>query len=170
MNISKSRENLEQSWSPYRYLLKSISQITHIPSYVLNSYIRTIFCLILLGLIFPLNFVITLLTYIILKFRNIFQSKPIIKNENSKRILISGGSMTIALELSRAFHQVGHEIILIDESINWLTGHRWSNSVERFYVYSSDNYINTVANIVRKEKINIFIPLIPSQINAQVII
>lgn len=172
MNISKnrqqSRDNLEQSWPPYRRLLKNISQLIHIPSDILNSYARTIFFLILLGLIFPLNFLITLLTYIISKFRNFFQSKQMISNPNSKRILISGGSMTTALQLSRSFYQAGHEIILIDQSINWLTGHRWSNSVERFYVHPSDNYINTLANIVRKEKINIFIPLIPSQINTEV--
>jgi hypothetical protein len=90
--------------------------------------------------------------------------------------MISGGRMTKALQLCRSFYHAGHQIILVDESINWLTGHRWSNSVERFYVHpspikESDAYINTLANIVRKEKIHLFIPVIPfhnTQIDAQV--
>jgi len=180
MDISKfrqkSRDNLEQSWSFYRHLLKFISQLIHIPSDILNIYTRTIFFLILLGLIFPFNLLITLLTYILSKLINTIQHNKQtipISNPNSKRILISGGSMTSTLQLCRSFYHAGHQIILIDESINWLTSHRWSNSVERFYVhpspiYQSDDYINTLANIVRKEKINIFIPHTPSQLDAQV--
>jgi hypothetical protein len=174
----QSRDNLEQSWLPYRRLLKFISQLTHLPSDLLNNYARTIFFLILLGLIFPLHLLITLLTCISSNFRTFIQHKKsiLIANAHSKRILISGGRMTAALHLCRSFSHAGHQIILIDESKNWLTGHRWSNSVERFYVhpspiYQSDAYITTLANIVRKEKIDIFIPLIPSynpQIDAQV--
>jgi hypothetical protein len=180
INISRqqSRDNLEQSWLPYYRLLKLISQLTHIPSDLLNNYVRTTFFLVLLGLIFPLHLLITLLTYIFSYIRTFIQHKQSIPVVNSdfKRILISGGRMTAALHLCRAFSRVGHQIILIDESKNWLTGHRWSNSVERFYVHpspidQSDAYITTLANIVRKEKIEIFIPLIPSynhQIDAQV--
>ncbi len=109
------------------------------------------------------------MTCIISKVLNILQhNKTIpISNPNSKRILISDGRTTAALQLCRSFSRAGHQIILIDESINWLTGHRWSNSVERFYVHPSpihqpDDYINTVANIVRKEKINVFIPVMSS--------
>ncbi|CAF3629973.1 unnamed protein product [Adineta steineri] len=173
----QSQENFEQSWLPYRKTIKFISQLTHIPSYILNNYARTIFFLFLLGIMFPLNLLITLFTLILSYFTNLIPHKQIkpMSNSNSKRILISGGRMTKALHLCRSFHKAGHQIILVDESINWLTGHRWSNSVERFYVYPSPNeesnaYINTLANIVRKEKINIFIPVIPtynSQIDAQ---
>ena len=158
MEVNLSRENFEQSWLPYRRLLKFISQLIHIPSDLLNNYARTIFYLVLLGFIFPFHLLITLLTYIFSYFRNYIP----VKNSDSKRILISGGRMTSALHLCRAFSRAGHQIILIDESKNWLTGHRWSNSVERFYVHQSDDYITTLANIVRKEKINVFIPLIPS--------
>jgi hypothetical protein len=109
---------------------------------------------------------------------SIIRHKEPISNPNSKRILISGGMMTKSLQLCRSFHQAGHEVVLIDESINWLTGHRWSNSVERFYVHPSaitepDAYISTLANIVRKEKIQIFMPVNRSyhvHIEAQVIL
>ncbi|UJR13809.1 hypothetical protein I4U23_000820 [Adineta vaga] len=178
MKITKfrqeSQENLEQSWLPYRRLIKYISQLTHIPSYILNNYIRTIFCLVLLGLMFPLNLLITLFTLFLSYLINRIQRKCLltISNPNTKRILISGGSTTKALQLCRSFYRAGHQIILVDESINWLTGHRWSNSVERFYVHpspikESNAYIKTLANIVRKEKINIFIPCCNSQIDTQ---
>lgn len=165
----QSRDNLEQSWVPYRQILKSISQLTYIPSDILNSYVRTIFFLILLGLMFPVNLLITLFTCILSTLINTIQQKRStpLTNPNSKRILISGGRMTKALQLCRSFYRAGHQIILVDESVNWLTGHRWSNSVERFYVHpspskESNDYINTLAKIVRKEKINIFIPVTPT--------
>lgn len=176
LSRQKSLDNLEQSWSPYRRLLKYLSQSTHLPSDRLNNYARTFFFLLLLGLIFPLHLLITLLTYIFsYSFNLISRNKttPII-NPHSKRILISGGRTTAALQLCRAFARAGHQIILIDEFRNWLTGHRWSNSVERFYVHPSpthqpDEYLHTLTNIVRKEKIDLFIPMIsPLRIDSKV--
>jgi hypothetical protein len=175
----RSRANLEQSWPLYRDLLTFISQLIHIPSDTLNNYVRTIGFLVLLGLIFPLNLLITLFTIIFSNLINLIQQKQSIQksNPNSKRILISGGMMTKALQLCRGFHQAGHHVILIDEAINWLTGHRWSNSVERFYVVPSpekepEAYINSLGNIVQKEKIDMFVPVTGpyhAHIDAQVI-
>jgi hypothetical protein len=175
----RSRANLEQSLPLYRNLLKFISQLTYISSDTLNNYVRTISFLILLGLIFPLNLLITLFTIIFSKLINLIkQNQSISKlNPNSKRILISGGMMTKALQLCRAFHQAGHHIILVDEAINWLTGHRWSNSVERFYIVPSpekepEAYIKSLENIVQKEKIDMFVPVSSpyhAHIDAQVI-
>ena len=172
----KSFNNLEQSWPPYRRLLKFLSQSTYISSDRLNNYARTIFFLILLGLIFPLHLLITLLTYIFSYSFNLISSKKFtsVVNPHLKRILISGGRTTAALQLSRSLARAGHQIILIDEFSNWLTGHRWSNSVERFYVHPSstdqpDEYLQTLTNIVRKEKIDLFIPVISSwQIDSKV--
>jgi hypothetical protein len=162
----QSRTNLEQAWPLYRNSLKFISQLTYIPSDTLNNYIRTISFLILLGLIFPFNLFITLFTIIFSKLINLIKQNQSIpkSNPNSKRILISGGMMTKALQLCRAFNQAGHHIILVDEAINWLTGHQWSNSVERFYIVPSpekepEAYIQSLADIVQKEKIDMFVPV-----------
>jgi len=175
----RSQANFEQSLPLYHNLLEFISQLTYIPSDTLNNYVRTIGFLILLGLIFPLNLLITLFTIIFSKLINLIKQKQSISklNSNSKRILISGGMMTKALQLCRAFHQAGHHIILVDESINWLTGHQWSNSVERFYIVPSpqkepEAYIKSLENIVQKEKIDMFIPVTSpyhAHIDAQVI-
>ena len=162
----KSIENLEQSWPLYRDTLKFLSKLTFIPADKLNNYLRTIFFLILLGLLFPFNLLITLLT---LLFSNIIPCEDYRRllpkrNPNAKRILVSGGMMTKALQICRFFHQAGHRVILIDDPINWLTGHRWSNAVERFYTVpppdaEPEEYIKTLKNIVQKEKIDMFVPV-----------
>ena len=177
-NKLQSQDNLVQAWLPYRRLLKCISRFTHVPSYLLNNYARTILFLILLGLMFPLNLFITLFTLLLSYLTNLVQRKQTttLVNPNARRILISGGSTTRALQLCRSLRRAGHQIILVDESVHWLTGHRWSTSVERFYVHpspteESDAYLNILTNIVRKEKINLFIPMtssVNSDINTQV--
>ena len=161
----RSRDNLEQSWVIYRDALKFISQMIQVPADKLNNYLRTIFFLLLLGLIFPFNLLITILTLLFSNAMQFNQDKQSLPRSSAhpKRILVSGGMMTKALQLCRGFHQAGHRVILIDDSINWLTGHRWSNSVERFYVVPSpekeaENYIETLKNIVQKEKIDMFVP------------
>ncbi len=162
----RSRLCLEQSWPVYRDLLKRLSQLTHVPADTLNNYCRTIGLLILFGLMFPLNLLITFFTLFLSNVLDIIrrqQTTPA-PNPNSKRILVSGGMMTKALQLCRSLHRAGHQVILVDSPDNWLTGHRWSNSVERFYIHPAPDkepeaYITTLMNIVRKEKIEMFIPV-----------
>lgn len=162
----RSQANFEQTWPFYRYTLKYLSQLTYIPSDTLNNYVRTLGFLLLLSLLFPINFFITIFTLICSNCLNYMQGKfsHAKIGPNSKRILISGGMMTKGLELCRAFHKAGHYVILIDEEINWLTGHQWSNSVRRFYVVPSaeknpDAYIDALVQLVQKEQIDMFIPV-----------
>ena len=162
----RSQACLEQSWPLYRDALKAISQSTHIPSDTLNNYVRTIGFLLLFTLLFPFNLFITLSTLIVSRIFNVIQGKSSSPklNPNSKRILVSGGMMTKALELCRIFHQDGHQVILIEEEINRFTGHRWSNSVEKFYVVPApdkhpDEYIDTLVKIVQKDRIDLFVPV-----------
>ncbi len=150
----------------YRESVKFLSRLTHVPSDTLNNYVRTIGFLILLGLIFPFNLFITLFTIIFSTLIHLIQGKQSIpkSNPNSKRILVTGGMMTKALQVCRIFHQAGHRVILVDEAMNWLTGHRWSNAVERFYIVPSpekqpEDYIKALADIVQKEKIDMFVPV-----------
>lgn len=161
----KSIENLENSWPLYRDTLKAISKLTYIPADKLNNYLRTLFFLTLLGLLFPFTLLITLFTLILSKIIPCEDYQCLLpkKNPNAKRILISGGMMTKALQMCRIFYQAGHRVILVDDPINWLTGHRWSNSVERFYTVpppdaEPEEYIKTLINIVQKEKIDMFVP------------
>ena len=80
----------------------------------------------------------------------------------SKTVLISGGKMTKALQLARSFHQVGHRVVLIETHKYWLIGHRFSNSVHRFYTVpspDSPDYAKALLEIVQKEQVDVYVPV-----------
>lgn len=80
----------------------------------------------------------------------------------SKTVLISGGKMTKALQLARLFHRAGHRVILIETHKYWLTGHRFSNAVDRFYTVpaaKSPDYAQALLELVQHEQIDIYIPV-----------
>jgi hypothetical protein len=59
--------------------------------------------------------------------------KKIIPSLETKRILVTGGKMTKALQLARSFHAAGHEVFLVETHKYWLSGHRFSRAVKGFY-------------------------------------
>lgn len=113
--------------------------------------------LLLFLLAFPLTLMITLITLII----SCFIRSSSTKNINGKRILISGGGMTKSLQLARSFHSAGHYVVLTDE-YSYAT-HRYSRSVSRFYLCAdsdqTDEYIQSIVDIVKREQIEIFLPV-----------
>jgi predicted ATP-grasp superfamily ATP-dependent carboligase len=124
----------------------------------LQTIVKTAATLILLLLVLPLNLAITaiaLLRAIVVKPSRMVASHP-------KTILISGGKMTKALQLARSFHQAGHRVILIESHKYWLTGHRFSWAVDRFYTVpkpQAKDYINSLLEIVQKEGVDVYIPV-----------
>ena len=79
-----------------------------------------------------------------------------------KTILVSGGKMTKALQLSRSFHQAGHRVILIEGSKYRFTGHRFSRAVDRFYTVpkpDSPAYANALLEIVKRERVDVYVPV-----------
>jgi glutathione synthase/RimK-type ligase-like ATP-grasp enzyme len=124
----------------------------------LQTVVKTVATLILLLLALPLNLAITvvaLLRAIVIKPRRMIASHP-------KTILISGGKMTKALQLARSFHQAGHRVILIESHKYWLTGHRFSWAVDRFYAVpkpQAKDYIDALLEIVQKEEVNVYVPV-----------
>jgi predicted ATP-grasp superfamily ATP-dependent carboligase len=126
----------------------------------LRSPFKTIATLILLLFALPLNLVITLLALLRAIFVRPFQSRP--KAENPKTVLISGGKMTKALQLARSFHQAGHRVILIETHKYWLTGHRYSWAVDRFYTVpnpQTDQYAQALLDIVQRESVDVYVPV-----------
>jgi glutathione synthase/RimK-type ligase-like ATP-grasp enzyme len=123
-----------------------------------QTIVKTVATLILLLLVLPLNLAITaiaLLRAIMVKPSRMVASHP-------KTILISGGKMTKALQLARSFHQAGHRVILIESHKYWLTGHRFSWAVDRFYTVpkpQAKDYINSLLEIVQKEGVDVYIPV-----------
>ena len=122
--------------------------------------VKTIATLILLLLVLPLNLALTaiaLLRSIIIK---PFQSRTIA--DSPQTILISGGKMTKALQLARSFHKAGHRVILVETHKYWLTGHRYSWAVDRFYTVpnpQTEEYSQALLKIVQQEKVNIYVPV-----------
>jgi predicted ATP-grasp superfamily ATP-dependent carboligase len=87
--------------------------------------------------------------------------KPPVINPNAKRILISGGGMTKALQLARSLAMSGHYIVLTEEYS--FTAHRFSRYVSRFCLSADTKnhaiYMPSIIDIVQREKIDIFVPV-----------
>ena len=79
-----------------------------------------------------------------------------------RTILISGGKMTKALQLARSFHRAGHRVVLVEAAKYHLTGHRFSNAVDRFYAVPKPQdpaYAQALLDIVRRENIDVYVPV-----------
>ncbi|KAM3095235.1 hypothetical protein ACKFKF_25505 [Phormidesmis sp. 146-12] len=88
----------------------------------------------------------------------------VVQADDPKTILITGGKMTKALQLARSFHKVGHRVVLAETQKYWLTGHRFSNAVDRFYTIpapqpDADSYIQALLAIVQQEQIDVYVPV-----------
>ena len=124
----------------------------------LRTVAKTVATLILLLLVLPFNLTLTaiaLLRALMLKPPKIVASRP-------KTILVSGGKMTKALQLARSFHRAGHRVILIESHKYWLTGHRFSWAVDRFYIVpkpQAKDYVDALLEIVQKEGVDVYVPV-----------
>ncbi len=79
-----------------------------------------------------------------------------------KTVLISGGKMTKALQLARSFHAAGHRVILAESNKYWLTAHRHSRAVARFYTIpppQAPEYARALAAIVEREGVDVYVPV-----------
>lgn len=77
-------------------------------------------------------------------------------------VLISGGKMTKALQLARAFHSAGHRVVLVESAKYRLTGHRFSNAVDAFHCVpepTAPGYAEALLDIVRQEGVDVFVPV-----------
>ncbi|WCO66094.1 hypothetical protein PO878_16460 [Iamia majanohamensis] len=79
-----------------------------------------------------------------------------------RTVLISGGKMSKALQLARAFHAAGHRVVLVESARYRLTGHRFSRAVDRFHVVpdaGADDFAAALRDIVRREGVDVFVPV-----------
>lgn len=124
--------------------------------------LKSIGTLTLLLLAFPINLTLVVISLLISWLTSPFRQR--ITVEHPKKILVTGGKMTKALQLARSFHKAGHQVFLVETHKYWLSGHRFSNAVKRFYTVSapekdSNAYIQELLNIVRQEGIDAFVPV-----------
>ena len=126
---------------------------------------KTLATLALLLLLLPLNLTVTLATLFVALIRRIaayLVQKDTTQKVPSQTILISGGKMTKALQLARSFHQAGHRVILVETHKYWLTGHRYSKAVDRFYTIpnpGTNGYAQALLKIVKQENVNVYVPV-----------
>jgi predicted ATP-grasp superfamily ATP-dependent carboligase len=112
----------------------------------------------LLCLALPLNLTVTLIALLRASFIRPVRLNP----EHSQTILISGGKMTKALQLARSFYKAGHRVILVETHKYWLTGHRFSWAVARFYAVpnpQTEQYAPALLEIVQCEEVDIYVPV-----------
>jgi predicted ATP-grasp superfamily ATP-dependent carboligase len=120
--------------------------------------VRTVATIGLLTCALPLNLAIT--SVALLRRRAQPRSTPVASDP--KTILISGGKMTKALHLARAFHRAGHRVILVEAEKYRLTGHRFSTAVDRFYTVPSSGdprYASALVEIVLRESVDVYVPV-----------
>ena len=125
--------------------------------------IQNLGTLTLLLIAFPINCIVVLASLLWSFLSRPFQKKPV-STENPKNIMLTGGKMTKALQLARSFHAAGHRVILVENHKYWLTGHRFSNAVDRFYTVPDpqkdpEGYTQALLDIGKKESIDIYVPV-----------
>ena len=119
---------------------------------------KTLGALGLLLLALPLNLALTAAAVV---------RSAIVKNTRTaairpKTVMVSGGKMTKALHLARAFHAAGHRVILIESAKYRFTGHRFSRAVDRFYTVpkpQSPGYADALLDIVGYEGVDVYVPV-----------
>jgi len=118
--------------------------------------------LALLAIAFPLNLSFVLVSLLWNLFRG--SRQQLAEAETPRNILLTGGKMTKALQLARSLHAAGHKVFLVETQKYWLSGHQFSNAVERFYTVPApekdpDGYTQALLNIAKAENIDIYIPV-----------
>ncbi len=119
---------------------------------------RTLGVLALLTVALPVNAVVTGAALVAGGLRG--RTAPLA--EHPRTILVSGGKMTKALQLCRAFHEAGHRVVLVESSKYWLTGHRFSRSVDAFHTVPdphSEDYADVLLTIVEQEGVDVYVPV-----------
>ncbi len=119
--------------------------------------LRTLVTILGLCAMAPVNFMIVATCFAATLLRE--APKP---SGDRRTILISGGKMTKALQLARAFHAAGHRVILTETRKYQLTGHRFSRAVARFYVVPDPrdaHYADALLEIVKSEGVDVYVPV-----------
>lgn len=119
---------------------------------------RTIAALALLHCALPANVALTGVALI----RNALTHPTPASTSKGLTILLSGGKMTKALHLARSFHAAGHRVILVESRRYWMTGHRFSRAVDRFYTVpecDDPGYAEALRQIVVREGVDVYVPV-----------
>ncbi|GAA4905464.1 putative ATP-grasp superfamily ATP-dependent carboligase [Actinomycetospora succinea] len=79
-----------------------------------------------------------------------------------RTVLVTGGKMTKALALARAFHTAGHRVVLVESAKYRFTGHRFSRAVDAFHVIpepGAPGYVDALRDVVVAEGVDVWVPV-----------
>lgn len=111
----------------------------------------------------PLNLALFLTAIVFGRVSGVSQKKRhVVDPRARKTILISGGKMTKALQLARAFHRAGHRVVLVESHKYWLVGHRFSRAVDRFVTLPKPDaldYASALVALVERERVDVYVPV-----------
>ena len=130
------------------------------PQPILQIRLKTTATLLVLLLALPVNLALTSIALLIALLTKPLKAKVVASSPQT--ILISGGKMTKALQLARSFNQAGHRVILVEAHKYWLTGHRYSWAIDRFYTVPNPDhpdYPQALLSIVQREKVDVYVPV-----------
>lgn len=119
---------------------------------------RTVGALALLQAALPANLLLTAAAAL----RSLLVPAPRATAARPRTVLLSGGKMTKALALARAFHRAGHRVVLVETAKYRMTGHRFSRSVDRFRTVPdprSPGYAAALLDIVVAEGVDVYVPV-----------
>lgn len=119
---------------------------------------RTIGTLALLAAALPVNALVVAAAALVGAARPAPRRHP----DRPRTVLISGGKMTKALVLARAFHRAGHRVVLVEQHRYRFTGHRFSRAVDAFHVVpapDAPDYAARLAAIAHLEGADVYVPV-----------
>ena len=119
---------------------------------------KTVGALALLQLALPANLLLTAVAAL----RSLVTAQPLATAAEPRTVLVSGGKMTKALALARAFHRAGHRVVLVESAKYRFTGHRFSRDVDRFRTVPdprSPDYAAALRDIVIEEGVDVYVPV-----------
>ncbi|MFC5063433.1 ATP-grasp enzyme [Actinomycetospora atypica] len=79
-----------------------------------------------------------------------------------RTVMLSGGKMTKALALARAFHAAGHRVVLVEQAKYRYTGHRFSRAVDVFHTVPAPDdpgYAQALLDVVHAEGVDVYVPV-----------
>ena len=124
--------------------------------------VRTVAVLGLLTAVAPLNAAVTGAALVADRVRHRPPRGEVPAPARRLTVMVSGGKMTKALELCRAFHDAGHRVVLVEAGKYALTGHRFSRAVDVFRSVpdaSDPAYADALVEVARSEGVDAYVPV-----------
>ncbi|MEL7499641.1 MAG: ATP-grasp enzyme [Planctomycetota bacterium] len=134
--------------------------VSAVSKFSVSGCAKSIAAIVGLILFFPFSLAVTLAAFVVKSFAFAMGGGPMASN--GKTVMLSGGKMTKALQLARLFHRAGYRVVLCETDDYRFTGHRFSNSVDRFEIVPRcdvPNYADVLCEIAKQSSADFYVPV-----------